>query len=253
MLKNNWGQRHILSSQFSVNFKAHCFYIQWWVILSYKHSLWSSSLRSLLTFELGVAGLSNSNIRPAGKGAKASLNWSCGDGGLEEVSTATGRCRDSREPSRLCRGAMFHRWLQVSLKAVIALLWWLSTSSGTWSSHDIPRGVDSDEAPSWIQTLAMEVFLSAAEPRGSMIYIASLSAGQQLRWHRRNHSGDVWRQQAGRQALPDGAAAVCGLPAGCRFRGVAQKTSQTSSPSPGNLLNEWNDAEWASLNVSLFI
>lgn len=60
-----------------------------------------------------VAGLSNSNIRPAGKAPSVSLNWSCTDGGLEEVSTATGRRRDSRAPSRLCRRTMFNRWLRL--------------------------------------------------------------------------------------------------------------------------------------------
>lgn len=74
---------------------------------------------------LCVAGLSNSHIRPAGKAASVSLNWSCSDGGVEEVSTATGRRRDSRAPSRLCRRTMFNRWLrlqqQVSLNAEIYL------------------------------------------------------------------------------------------------------------------------------------
>lgn len=55
-------------------------------------------------------GLSSSEVRPAGKAPNISVNWSCGDGGLEEISTSTGRRKDSGTPSRLCRRAMFARW-----------------------------------------------------------------------------------------------------------------------------------------------
>uniref|UniRef100_A0A8D2ZXD5 Adenosine deaminase RNA specific B2 (inactive) n=1 Tax=Scophthalmus maximus TaxID=52904 RepID=A0A8D2ZXD5_SCOMX len=48
--------------------------------------------------------------RPAGKAPDVSLNWSRGDGGLEEVSTSTGRRRDSGTPSQLCRSSLFSRW-----------------------------------------------------------------------------------------------------------------------------------------------
>nr|XP_019966720.1 PREDICTED: double-stranded RNA-specific editase B2-like [Paralichthys olivaceus] len=48
--------------------------------------------------------------RPAGKAPSVSLNWSCGDGGLEEISTSTGRRRDSGTPSQLCRSSLFDRW-----------------------------------------------------------------------------------------------------------------------------------------------
>uniref|UniRef100_A0A3B4HDQ1 Adenosine deaminase RNA specific B2 (inactive) n=1 Tax=Pundamilia nyererei TaxID=303518 RepID=A0A3B4HDQ1_9CICH len=43
------------------------------------------------------------DARPAGKPPNVSVNWSCGDGGWEEISTSTGRRKDSGTPSRLCR------------------------------------------------------------------------------------------------------------------------------------------------------
>uniref|UniRef100_A0A8D2ZWQ6 Adenosine deaminase RNA specific B2 (inactive) n=1 Tax=Scophthalmus maximus TaxID=52904 RepID=A0A8D2ZWQ6_SCOMX len=54
--------------------------------------------------------LSSGEGRPAGKAPDVSLNWSRGDGGLEEVSTSTGRRRDSGTPSQLCRSSLFSRW-----------------------------------------------------------------------------------------------------------------------------------------------
>ncbi|XP_051809605.1 double-stranded RNA-specific editase B2-like [Acanthochromis polyacanthus] len=57
--------------------------------------------------------LSSREVRPAGKPASVSLNWSCGDGGLEEVSSSTGRRTDSGTPSRLCSRSAFIRWLKL--------------------------------------------------------------------------------------------------------------------------------------------
>uniref|UniRef100_A0A3P9MMN1 Adenosine deaminase RNA specific B2 (inactive) n=1 Tax=Oryzias latipes TaxID=8090 RepID=A0A3P9MMN1_ORYLA len=63
--------------------------------------------------QLLLACRSNRNVRPAGKAPSISLNWSCGDRGLEEVSTSSGRKTDSGTPSRLCRHSLFTRWLQL--------------------------------------------------------------------------------------------------------------------------------------------
>lgn len=57
-----------------------------------------------------LSGLSSSEVRPTGKAPNVSVNWSCGDGGLEEISTSTGRRKDSGTLSRLCRRSMFARW-----------------------------------------------------------------------------------------------------------------------------------------------
>lgn len=67
------------------------------------------------------AGLSNRNTRPAGKAPSVSLNWSCSDGVLEEVSTVTGRRKDSMAPSRLCRRTMFSRSLRLQQQVSLNL------------------------------------------------------------------------------------------------------------------------------------
>uniref|UniRef100_A0A3Q1G214 Adenosine deaminase RNA specific B2 (inactive) n=1 Tax=Acanthochromis polyacanthus TaxID=80966 RepID=A0A3Q1G214_9TELE len=66
---------------------------------------------------LSPPGLSSREVRPAGKPASVSLNWSCGDGGLEEVSSSTGRRTDSGTPSRLCSRSAFIRWLKLQQQA----------------------------------------------------------------------------------------------------------------------------------------
>uniref|UniRef100_A0A668ABC3 Adenosine deaminase RNA specific B2 (inactive) n=1 Tax=Myripristis murdjan TaxID=586833 RepID=A0A668ABC3_9TELE len=63
-----------------------------------------------------LLGLSSSEVRPAGKAPSLSVNWSFGDGGLEEISTSTGRRRDSGTPSRLCRRSLFSRWQRLNFK-----------------------------------------------------------------------------------------------------------------------------------------
>ncbi|KAM9349510.1 double-stranded RNA-specific editase B2-like [Symphorus nematophorus] len=72
--------------------------------------------------QLLLGCLSSSHVRPAGKPPSVSVNWSCGDGGLEEISTSTGRRKDSGTPSRLCRRSMFARWqrLQQQLRGAEA-------------------------------------------------------------------------------------------------------------------------------------
>ncbi|XP_037644487.1 double-stranded RNA-specific editase B2-like [Sebastes umbrosus] len=60
--------------------------------------------------QLLLGCLSSSEVRPTGKAPNVSVNWSCGDGGLEEISTSTGRRKDSGTLSRLCRRSMFACW-----------------------------------------------------------------------------------------------------------------------------------------------
>uniref|UniRef100_A0A3Q3WQS7 Uncharacterized protein n=1 Tax=Mola mola TaxID=94237 RepID=A0A3Q3WQS7_MOLML len=57
-----------------------------------------------------LLGLSSGEVRPAGKAPHISLNWSFGDGGLEEINASTGRRSDSGTPSRLCRHSMLACW-----------------------------------------------------------------------------------------------------------------------------------------------
>nr|XP_020481058.1 double-stranded RNA-specific editase B2-like [Monopterus albus] len=60
--------------------------------------------------QLLLGCLSSSEVRPAGKAPNVSVNWSCGDGGLEEISASTGRRKESGTQSRLCRRSLFARW-----------------------------------------------------------------------------------------------------------------------------------------------
>ncbi|KAG7234357.1 hypothetical protein INR49_004879 [Caranx melampygus] len=71
-------------------------------------------LHSLTVGTLSHTGLSSVDVRPAGKAPSVSLNWSCGDGGgLEEISTSTGRGTDGGRPSRLCRSSLFVHWVKL--------------------------------------------------------------------------------------------------------------------------------------------
>ncbi|XP_040911171.1 double-stranded RNA-specific editase B2-like [Toxotes jaculatrix] len=60
--------------------------------------------------QLLLGCLSSSEVRPAGRAPNISMNWSRGDRGLEEISTSTGRRKDSGTPSQLCRSSLFARW-----------------------------------------------------------------------------------------------------------------------------------------------
>uniref|UniRef100_A0A4W6BS76 Adenosine deaminase RNA specific B2 (inactive) n=1 Tax=Lates calcarifer TaxID=8187 RepID=A0A4W6BS76_LATCA len=63
--------------------------------------------------------LSSSEVRPAGKAPNVSMNWSSGDGGLEEISTTTGRRKDSGTPSQLCRSSLFARWQRLQQQSAV--------------------------------------------------------------------------------------------------------------------------------------
>ncbi|KAL3055678.1 hypothetical protein OYC64_018369 [Pagothenia borchgrevinki] len=80
--------------------------------------------------QLMLGCLNSSDVRPSGKAPNVSVNWSRGDGGLEEISSSTGRRKDSRTPSRLCRRNMFERWqrIQQQLNGAEATPWTYSGS-----------------------------------------------------------------------------------------------------------------------------
>lgn len=89
-------------------------------------------------FHVCHAGLSSRDARPAGKPPNVSVNWSCGDGGWEEISTSTGRRKDSGTPSRLCRRSLFARWLRLQQQV---------RQSQSWTSeilHSFKRGDTPD-------------------------------------------------------------------------------------------------------------
>lgn len=92
-----------------------------------KYSTNDSVRTSVNTGLLSVStGLSSSEVRPAGKAPNVSLNWSCGDGGLEEISSSTGRRKDSATASRLCRRSTFSRWLR--LQQQVGRRWTLTSA-----------------------------------------------------------------------------------------------------------------------------
>ncbi|XP_032386988.1 double-stranded RNA-specific editase B2 isoform X2 [Etheostoma spectabile] len=72
---------------------------------------------------------SSTEVRPTGRAPNVSVNWSRGDGGLEEISTSTGRRTDSGTPSRLCKRSMFARWLRLQQQFKAA-----DTTPGTYSA-----------------------------------------------------------------------------------------------------------------------
>ncbi|XP_034009025.1 LOW QUALITY PROTEIN: double-stranded RNA-specific editase B2-like [Trematomus bernacchii] len=80
--------------------------------------------------QLMLGCLNSSDVRPSGKAPNVSVNWSRGDGGLEEISSSTGRRKDSGTPSRLCRRNMFERWqrIQQQLNGAEATPWTYSGS-----------------------------------------------------------------------------------------------------------------------------
>ncbi len=61
-------------------------------------------------------GLSNSDCRQQGKSMCYSVNWTAGDTQLEVLNASTGKRRDSGSPSRLCKHALFARWIRLYRK-----------------------------------------------------------------------------------------------------------------------------------------
>ncbi|XP_039999734.1 double-stranded RNA-specific editase B2-like [Xiphias gladius] len=94
--------------------------------------------------QLLLSCLSSSEVRPAGKAPNVSVNWSCGDGGLEEISTSTGRRKDSGAPSQLCRSSLFARWRrlqhQVGQRPSGKLNAQISATTGTYCASKMTAG-----------------------------------------------------------------------------------------------------------------
>uniref|UniRef100_A0A673KEG1 Double-stranded RNA-specific editase B2-like n=1 Tax=Sinocyclocheilus rhinocerous TaxID=307959 RepID=A0A673KEG1_9TELE len=63
--------------------------------------------------------LSNSDCRQQGKSVCYSVNWTAGDTQLEVLNASTGKRRDSGAPSRLCKHALFARWIRLYRKLVV--------------------------------------------------------------------------------------------------------------------------------------
>uniref|UniRef100_A0A665XFJ1 Adenosine deaminase RNA specific B2 (inactive) n=1 Tax=Echeneis naucrates TaxID=173247 RepID=A0A665XFJ1_ECHNA len=87
-----------------------------------------------------LLGLSSSEVRSAGKAPNVSANWSRGDRGLEEISTSTGRRRDSGTPSQLCRNFLFARWHRLQQQVRPSLSSVTSNDTGTYCGSKLRAG-----------------------------------------------------------------------------------------------------------------
>uniref|UniRef100_A0A3Q1GSJ3 A to I editase domain-containing protein n=1 Tax=Acanthochromis polyacanthus TaxID=80966 RepID=A0A3Q1GSJ3_9TELE len=61
-------------------------------------------------------GISNAEARQPGKAPNFSVNWTVGDQGLEVINATTGK-DDLCRPSRLCKHALYSRWMRLHCKA----------------------------------------------------------------------------------------------------------------------------------------
>lgn len=57
-------------------------------------------------------GISNAEARQPGKAPNFSVNWTVGDQGLEVINATTGK-DDLGRPSRLCKQALYGRWMRL--------------------------------------------------------------------------------------------------------------------------------------------
>lgn len=62
-------------------------------------------------------GISNAEARQPGKAPNFSVNWTVGDQGLEVINATTGK-DDLGRPSRLCKHALYSRWMRLHGKVV---------------------------------------------------------------------------------------------------------------------------------------
>ncbi|XP_070711815.1 double-stranded RNA-specific editase 1-like [Pempheris klunzingeri] len=62
-----------------------------------------------------LSGISNAEARQPGKAPNFSVNWTVGDQGLEVINATTGK-DDLGRPSRLCKHALYSRWMRLHAK-----------------------------------------------------------------------------------------------------------------------------------------
>ncbi|KAJ8247066.1 hypothetical protein GJAV_G00258380 [Gymnothorax javanicus] len=62
-----------------------------------------------------LSGISNAEARQPGKAPNFSVNWTVGDQGLEVINATTGK-DDAGRPSRLCKQALYTRWVRLHSK-----------------------------------------------------------------------------------------------------------------------------------------
>ncbi|XP_028254341.1 double-stranded RNA-specific editase 1-like isoform X2 [Parambassis ranga] len=67
-----------------------------------------------------LSGISNAEARQPGKAPNFSVNWTVGDQGLEVINATTGK-DDLGRPSRLCKHALYSRWMGLHCKLASTL------------------------------------------------------------------------------------------------------------------------------------
>ncbi|KAG7999411.1 Double-stranded RNA-specific editase 1 [Nibea albiflora] len=67
-----------------------------------------------------LSGISNAEARQPGKAPNFSVNWTVGDQGLEVINATTGK-DDLGRPSRLCKHALYSRWMRLHCKLAAIL------------------------------------------------------------------------------------------------------------------------------------
>lgn len=68
-----------------------------------------------------LPGISNAEARQPGKAPNFSVNWTVGDQGLEVINATTGK-DDMGRASRLCKNALYSRWVRLHSKVNTLLL-----------------------------------------------------------------------------------------------------------------------------------
>lgn len=62
-----------------------------------------------------IPGISNAEARQPGKAPNFSVNWAVGDQALEVINATTGK-DDMGRASRLCKHALYSRWVRLHSK-----------------------------------------------------------------------------------------------------------------------------------------
>lgn len=62
-----------------------------------------------------IPGISNAEARQPGKAPNFSVNWTVGDQALEVINATTGK-DDMGRASRLCKNALYSRWVRLHSK-----------------------------------------------------------------------------------------------------------------------------------------
>ncbi|TMS06786.1 Double-stranded RNA-specific editase 1 [Larimichthys crocea] len=68
-----------------------------------------------------LSGISNAEARQPGKAPNFSVNWTVGDQALEVINATTGK-DDMGRASRLCKNALYSRWVRLHSK-LSSILW----------------------------------------------------------------------------------------------------------------------------------